>query len=236
MKRHDIINLLIRSKNYTRYLEIGVDNPANNFDKINIPVSKSGLRWSDTPRDGLRKEGVDPAGRCTHKMTSDAFFEENYLKTPPVTWDIIFIDGLHTGEQVMKDIHNSLMYLSPGGTIVVHDCNPPTEWHTRPYEQFKFDRSPWNGTTYKGFVTYKQHNPLLEMFTVQTDWGCGIIRHPHPFEPTLPSEITVTWEDFRDNREKYLNLITPEEFKLQCQPPKSSMFAKMKEWMRAFAD
>ena len=55
-------------------------------------------------------------------MTSDAFFSQNNQ-----IFDLIFIDGLHYSHQVLRDINNALRWLSPTGTIVLHDCNPSTE-------------------------------------------------------------------------------------------------------------
>ena len=58
--------------------------------------------------------GIDPVEGGTHKMTSDEFFYNNNDK-----FDIIFIDGLHQYEQVIKDVKNSLNCLTKNGII---DC------------------------------------------------------------------------------------------------------------------
>lgn len=192
MRRYDIINYLIEQSGYRTYLEIGVDNPANNFDRV---LAK-------------HKTGVDPAGNCAYRMTSDDFFERH----PDVKWDIIFIDGLHTSAQSAVDIKNALSHLGQGGSIVVHDCNPPTEWHTRPLEQFQADRSAWNGTTYKALVGVKQTNLGLSIHTVDTDWGCGIIQDPNRIDFKMPSH-EFTWDEFDSHRKQLLNLIGVEEFK-----------------------
>ena len=49
-------------------------------------------------------------------MTSDKFFKDNEK------FDIIFIDGLHTFEQTIKDIDNSIKFLRDKGVILIHDC------------------------------------------------------------------------------------------------------------------
>ena len=84
--RSEIINKLISFKNYHSFLEIGCDNDEN-FSKINID----------------NKVGVDPLKGGTLRMTSDEFFKENKNK-----FDIVFIDGLHTYDQVKKDILKDL--------------------------------------------------------------------------------------------------------------------------------
>ena len=57
-------------------------------------------------------------------MTSDEFFSQN-----KETFDLIFIDGLHIHEQVLKDIDNSLNVLNENGVILLHDCLPAKIWH-----------------------------------------------------------------------------------------------------------
>ncbi len=71
-----------------------------------------------------------------------------------------FIDGLHTEEQVDKDVENSLKHLSPNGTIMLHDCNPPTEWHQRSYEDFCSNPCEWNGTCWRSVVKLKQRSDI----------------------------------------------------------------------------
>ena len=50
------------------------------------------------------------------KMTSDKFFKNNKL-----LFDVIYIDGSHEAQQVMKDIFNSWKYLNFGGIIICDD-------------------------------------------------------------------------------------------------------------------
>jgi SAM-dependent methyltransferase len=44
---------------------------------------------------------------------------------PPVPVDMVFIDGDHRYETVMKDINNALSFLKPGGIISGHDYGHP---------------------------------------------------------------------------------------------------------------
>ena len=52
------------------------------------------------------KVGVDPARGGTIRATSDAFFQTN-----KETFDVIFVDGLHTYGQVRRDAINGLACL-----------------------------------------------------------------------------------------------------------------------------
>ena len=83
--RLNVINNLIQKLKISSYLEIGCDqDEVFSFVKIE------------------NKIGVDPVSGGTHRMTSDTFFRDNSK-----FFDLIFIDGLHTYDQVKKDIINS---------------------------------------------------------------------------------------------------------------------------------
>ena len=105
--RISIIQRIIDYKKYNDYLEIGCDQDEN-FSQINIK----------------NKVGVDPKSGGTLRMTSDEFFRTNRNK-----FEIIFLDGLHTYEQTIKDIKNSIKFLKRDGLIVVHDCLPKKIWN-----------------------------------------------------------------------------------------------------------
>jgi hypothetical protein len=188
MKRTDIINHLIKKNNYKRYLEIGVRDPESNLNLIDVE----------------HKDGVDPAGRCNYPMTSDDFFEQ---LDENVTYDIIFIDGLHLDYQVEKDITNSLKHLSEGGTIVMHDCSPIKEEHQ--VEEYVVGTT-WNGTTWKAYVKFRMTDENLTMFVVDTDHGVGVITKGK--QTLYPKSDILDFKLLDENRKEILNLITPEQF------------------------
>ena len=51
-----------------------------------------------------------------YKKTSDIFFSENNI-----LFDLIYIDGDHSSEQLCKDIYNSWKFLKKNGILVVDD-------------------------------------------------------------------------------------------------------------------
>jgi hypothetical protein len=113
ISRTNIINDIFEIYNFNSYLEIGTRVPADNFDCINSKL----------------KHSVDPNtdGRYyyTYNTTSDDFFQ-NYISQK---YDVIFIDGMHTEEQVYKDVKNSIKNLNNNGFIVIHDCNPANKYY-----------------------------------------------------------------------------------------------------------
>jgi Methyltransferase domain len=148
-QRYDLINALVAKNGYKSYLEIGCRDDST-FDVIDV----------------RHKVGVDPASGGTLRMTSDEFFSQNQE-----TFDIIFIDGLHTYEQVLVDILNSAKVLNPGGVIVMHDCLP-----TSCYAQYDYQVSlAWNGDVWKSFLHARTLHDL-DAATCLIDHGVGVIK------------------------------------------------------------
>lgn len=186
--RWDLLNALIEGRGYSSYLEIGTRR-RENFDRISCP-------W---------KTDVDPApwGPVSFKMTSDAFFAENRAK-----FDLIFIDGLHLEEQVMRDIENALAALNSGGAIVVHDCNPANEINQQ--EDPEKSRAAWNGTVWRAWVRLRATRPGLSMCVVDIDHGCGVIECGSQTCLNLPP--TFDFAGLAANRREWLNLKTWEQY------------------------
>ena len=191
MMRWDIINRLIDINNYKSYLEIGVQDYTSNCEKITAEY----------------KIAIDPAPRnkCDFIGTSDEYFAQLSSETK---FDIVFIDGLHLSEQVDKDIENSLNHLNPGGTIVLHDCNPETE-----SMQLRNDHGgPWTGDVWKSVFKHR-FRPDLEIYVIDTDYGCGIIKNGAQTPPSIEySDSNLTWDTLAFNKKEMLNLISVEEF------------------------
>jgi hypothetical protein len=194
--RTEIINAIIDKYGFQSYLEIGVYEAKNNFDKINVTF----------------KECVDPTprGYCTYATTSDNFFE-NYAKRG---YDVIFIDGLHTYEQSYKDVQNAMKYLNDGGFIVMHDCNPPTQSFAVSYEEHRKTMGAWMGTVYKAFIRLKNELKDWSCFVVNEDCGCGILTKRDIMENKgLDCDVNLLlWNEFERDRNKILQLITYDEY------------------------
>ena len=205
--RTEIINFIISRKNHhTYYLEIGVRNRKDNFNLINSTF----------------KYSVDPAVRLDDEnhfqITSDVFFDkikDKKLLDPKIKFDIIFIDGLHLAEQVDRDIDNSLNYIKEDGYILLHDCNPPSEWHAR--ENYSFKYSPalgyWNGTVWKAFYK-RRFNKDIYTCCIDTDWGIGVISKTKNLGKSVEQNNNFfEFKKLEENRIEHLNLISFENFK-----------------------
>lgn len=179
--RSNLINYLIGLYGYKSYLEIGVDIGAN-FEQVICNY----------------KVGVDPANKyekLTYNITSDEFFESN-----KDTFDIVFIDGLHISDQVIKDIQNSLNVLNPLGTIIMHDCLPNSE-AAQSRERLG---DHWNGDVWKAFAHYRK-NPDLVMFTVNTDQGLGFIKRGNQVVFDVPEKLDYSF--YVKNANELMNVV-----------------------------
>jgi hypothetical protein len=197
MTRTDLLNHLAKKYNLERYLEIGVQNVDKNFNKVKCKI-KHGV-------DPDRTVGRPDADDCyIIHTTSDDFFEAELFREK---YDLIFIDGLHTAEQVKKDFENSLKVLSPNGFIVLHDCNPLKEEHTivpRPRPT-----GHWNGDVYK----FACSMPKSPFWTVDIDNGCMVIKPEKDlFNDGIEWPQYINWRTFDTHRKELLNLISWEDF------------------------
>lgn len=118
MLRHDVLQGLLDSFEAPSYLEVGVDEG----------VTFHHLR-------AARKTAVDPAfkfdlnrARLSNPTAryfpvySDEFFRAALRQKE--RFDVIFLDGLHTFDQILKDLLNAIFVLNADGLIVIDDVLP----------------------------------------------------------------------------------------------------------------
>ncbi len=168
------------------------------------------------------RELADAKARATHyfETTSDDFFatQSGFLEQRPI--DVALIDGLHTYEQVVRDVENTLRYLRDDGVIFLHDCNPPFELAGRRAESWQDfmaqQKGPlkigwWNGDVWKAIVQLRTR-PDLVVGVLKCDQGVGFVRKGRP-ESTLsytPEQIAaLTYADLKADRRRLLNLQPP---------------------------
>ena len=103
-QRHDVINNL--SNPDEKYLEIGVEN-GYTFNNVHF----------------TNKIGVDPSPYFSSEnliiKTSDDYFSDS-----KDNFDLIFIDGMHQTEFVLRDFNNSIEHLNINGKILLDDILP----------------------------------------------------------------------------------------------------------------
>lgn len=215
MLRTDVIQLFLNSKNKPAYLEIGVKDGDNFFPiKANSKTAvdpnfafslKNRLRWIYKNFSNLTANYFE--------VTSDHYFQvEKKQKI-----DVVFIDGLHTYQQSLKDVLNSLAILKDDGVIVMHDCNPPHEASAypsnSPSEAAQVGLSGWTGEwcgdVWKTICYLRSTRKDLKVFVLDTDYGLGIVTKGEAEDLLNISEEAInsmTYNDLAENREKLLGL------------------------------
>ena len=186
-RRYDIINKIIIKRNYTSYLEIGCFKDET-FNQINIK----------------KKIGVDPTSGGNLRMTSDQFFKDNKEK-----FDLIFIDGLHVYEQVIKDIFNSIKVLKENGIILVHDCLPRKLWYQTPTRM----SDTWNGDVWKAIVEFRTRKEI-DVYTCYADYGIGVIlKRQNKNLLTYPKKdySKLKFSEYYNNYNRLMNIIEYED-------------------------
>lgn len=189
MKRTDIINRIVDARGYVSYLEIGLGN-CQNFNHIHCPLKY-----------GVAPPPVQPGSGRTFQMTSDEYFDFSRRH-----FDFIFIDGLHHANQVLRDVDNALQRLSEGGTIMVHDCNPP-DWLAQVVPR----RSTiWTGNVWRAWLALRARSDIHQV-CIDEDYGCGIITSGEQ-SPMQIASVNLTYENLERFRSEWLNLISWKEY------------------------
>lgn len=181
-----VVNALAAQRPNGAYLEIGCRGNAT-FDAVPMPI----------------KVGVDPVSGGTVRKTSDEFFKANAQK-----FDLIFIDGLHTYDQVHKDVANALKATQPNSWIVMHDMLPRNweEQHEPPFI------TNWVGGGWK--VAFEMLNTEgLDFRIITIDHGVGVIRIEEPGVELKDLSASLSGEKFEYfyNHHDRLPLATWEE-------------------------
>lgn len=224
LNRIQIIQRLINATNAKNYVEIGVNN------------GKCFLRIRAHRKIAVDPVSKIPAGRklkylfknpsnvnnSYFEKTSDDFFRQETQTLSNIRPDVVFVDGLHTYEQSLRDVLNSLSVLQNGGIVLMHDCNPLTA--TAAFPAASIDdakrmvddcKEVWNGDVWKAIVHLRSLHSDLEVFVLDCDHGVGVVRRGVPTERLDFKENDIrqlTYEDLDRNRNRFLNLKSPEYF------------------------
>jgi hypothetical protein len=111
----------------------------------------------------------------------------------------------------MKDVINSLYHLNPQGYILLHDCNPESYFMQREDYYIDGQQQPWNGTVWKVIYNLRSTRDDLQICTVNTDWGVGVIRRGN-FNPIKLDNPFYEFNQMSKNRRRDLGIIEVHEF------------------------
>lgn len=148
--RISFVNHVVTKTGALNYLEIGCDT---NGLFHSVPV--------------INKVGVDPIQGGNVRLESDVFFQTNTK-----IFDTVFIDGLHTYDQVRRDVVNSIKHTKVGGYILLHDLIPRNwvEEHVP-----RIGEGAWTGDVWK--VAFELMNTMgIDFKIIWADKGVGIFK------------------------------------------------------------
>ncbi len=168
----DVVNTLGALNGWRRYLEFGALTTGGQYSEIDRGQFTTCHRLSylclRPPEDGLpvdfQSDGIDIAD-CIRRI------DERRLR-----YDVILVDPWHSYEASVRDLAAGYYLLAEGGAMIVHDCLPTGEDQVTP----EFHRGLWCGLTYKAYLDFVIKYSPLDYYTIDTDFGCGLIRRTVP--------------------------------------------------------
>lgn len=194
MQRHEVLQSLVDLYQAANYLEIGVDQGVTFHSisaarKVAVDV-RFAFDW--------QAAASDPANHhCRYVETSsDNFFAAGLAG---VRFDVIFIDGLHSFEQTLRDFLNAWSVLADGGIIVVDDVIPSTYASSLPdlersREFWTATANPdgsWMGDVYRLAFFIESFLPAFSYATIAENHG-QMILWPQPRQPFVGRSVEAT--------------------------------------------
>ena len=235
LMKAEIVGRLAALNGYRRYLELCT--PTTGLFYADVHRSSFEVchrlmyRCPDDFTDGMdieyRSAGLDIA-ECLERM-----------RHGNLRYDIILVDPWHDYDTSLRDLREAFELIPTGGTLVVHDCLPPTEDSTNPHGIWDPIARGWAGLTHRAYLDFVLGRSDLTFYTIDADWGCGVIRKTgdatdhadSSWKPriqiddaerdsviagwkTIGGDHRVAYRFLREHSQALLNLITAEEFRL----------------------
>lgn len=194
MDKHDILSEIHRLYNPEIYFEIGVDLGVS----IRL-ATRTAIGVDPNPLIGGNVNAAE-----IHKITSDSFFEQNLLKGRKP--DLVFIDGWHSFEQVIRDFRNVEKSLKETSIVVIDDILPThplqtsREWRVGPNGTVGM----WTGDVWKFVPILKKYRPDLKI-TMLDSWPTGLICITN-----FDSNNTVLWSKYDQIVKEWMNTPVPD--------------------------
>jgi hypothetical protein len=193
VERAEVVQRIVSMYGNPSYLEIGVDQGAT-FQAVKAK----------------RKVGVDPNFKFTPENIANGEISVEYVQAttdryfggiclPEERFDVVYIDGLHTFEQTLRDFLNAVSRLNPRGVIIVDDILPNSyhsslpdlglAWRVRDYMAQRHTElaqdSTWMGDVFKLAFFIHTFMQAYSYATVADNHGQLILWH----QPRVESAI-----------------------------------------------
>jgi hypothetical protein len=177
------------------YLEVGVSKGVT-FHRI-----EAGRKVAVDPTfrfdvEAARKE--NPTATY-HEVPSDTYFGS--VIAPDERFEVIYLDGMHTAEQTLRDLLNALFHLTPGGIVVLDDVKPTSHLAAvrdprrlaRLRKALGSTEGSWMGDVYKVVYFIDTFLQQLSWRTVAENHGQAVVwRARRPRVPERRIEVVGT--------------------------------------------
>ncbi len=149
--------------------------------------------------------------RYIEKKSDDFFSKDAHQLFANRQCNLSLIDGMHEYAFALRDVENTLKYLSDDGVIIMHDCNPVTKEEACTFEEWKAKsfKGQWNGDVWKTIMHMRTFRKDINVFVLDCDQGLGVITKRKPESQLTFSQDEInrfTYEDFDKNRVSWINL------------------------------
>jgi len=140
-----------------------------------------------------------------YQETSDDFFalrDSSEVLGGPI--DLVFLDGMHLFEFVLRDFMNIEKCCRPNSIIAIHDCVPSDPYmavrsSSDPLRQRSSHPEWWTGDVWKLIPVLRQHRPTLGIQVLDSQpTGLVVITNLDPDSNTLELQyesILKSWQD-----------------------------------------
>lgn len=234
-----IINRLVAVHGYRRYLELCTTVTGGLYaaiDRSQLAVCRRLIyRCRDEYDDGLPidyRSRTNSIGACLRAIVAD-----------DQPFDLVLVNSWHEYETSWRDLQKAFRLIRPGGMLLVHDCLPPRAEIAGPLPI----PGEWCGVSYQAYVDFVHGRNDLTFYTVDCDYGCGVVRKKQPLSGLGQGARTAlsmlrrlptrrlrrqwceakqagseeTFAVFEANRVPLLNLISVEDFLKREEAPPS---------------
>ncbi|MGV6850271.1 MAG: class I SAM-dependent methyltransferase [Marinibacterium sp.] len=200
----------------TRYLEIGV------FKGETFVPFQCASKDAVDPEFRFDTDTAAADGTRFFQQTSDAFFRDP-ARDGEAKYDLVFIDGLHTYEQTLRDLMNVLLHTHDRSLILIDDTFPSDVFSAEPdqgraYQHRKRTGSKdlrWHGDVYKLVYFIHDFLPTLSYATIRGAGNPQTLvwrQRRDPFKPVYNNTESISRLSYFDmfDRRRFLNLCDEE--------------------------
>jgi hypothetical protein len=170
VRRDEVIQSYLDLFDRPTYLEIGVSHGVT-FNSV-----KANRKIAVDPKFEIEPAHREPNSEY-YEIISDLYFET--LARDAYPFHVIYLDGLHTFEQTLRDLMNAIEFLRRDGIIIIDDVFPDS-YHAslQDYREtvavgnaIKATDHSWMGSTYRLVFFIQSFLPRFNYATVEDNHG-----------------------------------------------------------------